>query len=68
MKNQFRLKHAVRLLKEQNTTLTLDAIGKESGFASNSNFYQCFKEEYGLTPAHWIRVNATTAEIDAEGN
>lgn len=64
MKNQYRLRHAVDLMKHHNETYTLDAIGKDSGFASNSNFYQCFKEEYGVTPAQWLKLNENVGDSE----
>ena len=50
--NDYRIKEAKRLLKEQNK-FTLENVGFESGFSSKSNFYATFKKKVGQTPAQY---------------
>ncbi len=55
LKSELRIKHAVNLLeKGSNSKLTIEAIGKQSGFKTRSNFYATFKEETGFTPSEYI--------------
>ena len=55
LKSELRIQHAVELLKKgSNSVLTIEAIGKQSGFKTRSNFYAAFKEETGLTPTEYI--------------
>ena len=46
-----RLKHAARLIREGNHTLT--EIGYMCGFNSTSYFYRCFKAQYGVQPGNY---------------
>ena len=59
LKSELRIKHAINLLeKGSNSKLTIEAIGKKSGFKTRSNFYSTFKEEIGFTPSEYIeRLN-----------
>ena len=50
--NTYRIEEAEQLLQE-NDHLTLEAIGAECGFKSNSSFYTAFKKEKGITPAQY---------------
>ena len=50
--NTYRIEHAKKLLEERDH-LTLEAIGSECGFKSNSAFYSAFKANTGLTPAQF---------------
>lgn len=52
--NEYRIKAAEKLLGLKNH-LTLEAIGQECGFKSNSTFYSAFKKIKGLTPAKFKR-------------
>jgi AraC-like DNA-binding protein len=55
IKTQLRVAHAKELLqKGASTELSIDGIGRESGFASRSNFYSAFKAETGLTPNEFL--------------
>ena len=46
-----RLKHAARLIREGNHSLT--EIGYMCGFNSTSYFYRCFKAQYGVQPGNY---------------
>ena len=48
--NEYRIS-AVENMLTSNNDLTLEAIGKECGFRSNSTFYTAFKKIKGMTPA-----------------
>lgn len=53
-RNRLRVEFAKGLLAgEHGRTLTIDAIGKESGFSGKMNFYNAFKKETGLTPKQY---------------
>ncbi len=52
--NEFRVNEVCEMLKNnENTNLTLDAIGELCGFKSKSTFYQSFKEVTGKTPSQY---------------
>lgn len=48
--NEYRVE-AVEKMLVSNQNFTLEAIGKECGFKSNSTFYSAFKKIKGITPA-----------------
>ncbi|GMN10664.1 hypothetical protein MTsPCn9_23610 [Croceitalea sp. MTPC9] len=52
--NEYRIEAAEKMLWS-NQHLTLEAIGQECGFKSNSTFYSAFKKIKGLTPAKFKR-------------
>ena len=52
--NKYRVKHACKLLiDQQKQNLTLEAIAKECGFGSRSNFNRAFKKHIGQTPTKY---------------
>lgn len=56
--NQFRVTEArTSLLLPENQGLTLDAIGKASGFGSERSFYRVFKQFEGVTPRQFKLKN-----------
>lgn len=56
LRTQMRIAHAKELLQNGKANeLSIDGIGKESGFASRSNFYSAFKTETGLTPNEFLQ-------------
>jgi len=58
MKNKLRIEYALELLeKKEARNISMEGIGQQAGFASNSNFYTCFKEVTGLTPNQWLKQN-----------
>ncbi len=55
LRAQLRVEHAKRLLKKGLTgTITIDAIGVDSGFKSRSTYYDAFKAETGMTPSQYL--------------
>ena len=48
--NSYRIKVATKLIT-QSHNLTIEGIGKDSGFKSKATFYKAFKAETGVTPA-----------------
>lgn len=50
--NSYRIQ-AAEIMLESNDILTLEAIGNECGFRSNSSFYAAFKKIKGITPAQY---------------
>ena len=55
LKSELRIQHALELLEiGSNSILTIEAIGKQSGFKTRSNFYAAFKEKTGFTPSEYI--------------
>lgn len=53
--NAYRVAAAEEMLKEHHQ-YTLEAIGHECGFKSNSSFYAAFKECKGMTPARYKKA------------
>lgn len=51
--NSLRVERSKKLLLE-NKNFTIEAIAKESGFNSKSNFNRVFKLETNLTPSEWL--------------
>jgi AraC-like DNA-binding protein len=55
LRTQLRIQYAVKLLDSgQADELSMDGIGKKSGFSTRSNFYNAFKTETGLTPSEYL--------------
>jgi AraC-like DNA-binding protein len=55
LRTQLRIKYAIKLLNSgQSDELSMDGIGKKSGFSTRSNFYNAFKTETGLTPSEYV--------------
>lgn len=55
-RNKLRIKHAKEQIDAgQNKSITLEALAIESGFASQSTFIKCFKNDYGCTPSEYIK-------------
>jgi AraC-like DNA-binding protein len=55
LRAQLRVEHAKELLKKGLTgTITIDAIGVDSGFKSRSTYYEAFKAETGMTPHQYL--------------
>lgn len=53
--NSYRIASAKKML-ESNDLLTLEAIGNECGFRSNSTFYAAFKKINGVTPSQYKKT------------
>lgn len=54
-KNKKRIEHAIELLSKGSAKkLTIEGIGKSSGFPSRSSFYAIFKAETGQTPIQYL--------------
>ncbi len=55
LRTQLRIKYATNLLDAgQADELSMDGIGKKSGFSTRSNFYNAFKTETGMTPSEYL--------------
>ena len=55
LKSELRVKHAIGLLEQGlNSTLTIEAIGEQSGFKTRANFYSAFKKFTGYTPTEFL--------------
>lgn len=58
LRMNYRIEHAKKLLASANlSVVTLESIGKESGFASKSGFYNTFKAEVGCSPGEYAEKN-----------
>lgn len=56
LKTKLRIAHAIELLESgTNSIVTIEAIGKQSGFKTRSNFYSAFKKEIGITPSEYVQ-------------
>lgn len=54
LRMDFRIEHAKRLLESSDLSIiTMEGIGKESGFASKSAFYGSFRSEVGCSPGEY---------------
>jgi len=55
LRTQLRIQYAAKLLDSgQADELSMDGIGKKSGFSTRSNFYNAFKTETGMTPSEYL--------------
>jgi AraC-like DNA-binding protein len=55
IKNELRVKYAIELLNSNMANnISMEGIGRQAGFASNSNFYTSFKVVSGVTPNQWL--------------
>jgi len=55
LRTQLRIQYASKLLDSgQADDLSMDGIGKKSGFSTRSNFYNAFKTETGMTPSEYL--------------
>ena len=55
LRTQLRIQYASKLLDSgQAEELSMDEIGKKSGFSTRSNFYNAFKTETGMTPSEYL--------------
>jgi len=54
-KNKLRIEYAKTMILEGNSSkMSMEGIGKSSGFAYRSTFYAIFKKETGLTPMEYF--------------
>lgn len=54
--NEYRIRAVEKELLREDQVLTLEAIGNECGFRSNSSFYAAFKKMKGMTPAQFRKA------------
>lgn len=65
MRTGYRIEHAKQLLAEADLRkVTLDSVGRESGFASTSAFYHTFKAEVGCSPGEFAQANNHSSGSD----
>ena len=58
LRTQFRVEHAKNLLTESDLhAITIDAVGRNSGFASKTSFYTIFKSELGISPGEYAQLH-----------
>ncbi|MFN5641052.1 MAG: helix-turn-helix domain-containing protein [Sphingobacteriales bacterium] len=56
LKNRLRVEFAMNLLKENEiSTLSIEGIAQNSGFATRSSFYSAFKNITGTTPTEYLQ-------------
>jgi AraC-like DNA-binding protein len=56
LKNEMRVNFTIDLLQTKALdNMSIDGIGKISGFASPSNFFSTFKKITGVTPNQWMQ-------------
>lgn len=54
--NSYRVEYAKKLLSSNKSkVVNIEIIGNESGFKSNSSFYNSFKKKYGKTPLQFVK-------------
>jgi AraC-like DNA-binding protein len=62
LRTAYRIEYAKRLLEKSDLRkITLDAVGQQSGFATNSGFYKTFKAEVGCAPGTYAEKHNSTA-------
>lgn len=55
LKNKLRVEYSISLLEQNKTsTLSIEGIAQNSGFATRSTFYSAFKKITGTTPTEYI--------------
>lgn len=54
--NEYRVRAVEQELQKEDHQLTLEAIGNECGFRSNSSFYNAFKKIKGMTPSQFRKA------------
>lgn len=65
LRTKFRIEYAKQLLKESDLQkVTLDSVGRDSGFASKSGFYKTFKDEVGCSPGEYADENNVFISVD----
>ncbi len=52
--NEYRIREAIDIMKNDTSNLTIDAISDHVGFHSRSSFYSCFKKYTEKTPIEYI--------------
>jgi AraC-like DNA-binding protein len=57
-RNKLRIEHAIKLFRVGvHKNVSIEGIAQTSGFKSKTIFYKIFKDEYGVTPTDWIKMN-----------
>ncbi len=51
--NEYRIRDAENMLKEESMPLKIEALGEAVGFTSKSSFNACFKKYTGMTPSEY---------------
>ena len=63
LRTAYRIEYSKQLLaKTDLQKITLDAVGQQSGFASNSGFYNTFKAEVGCSPGAYAEKHNSKAK------
>ena len=58
LRTEYRIRHAKKLLGEIDLRITtLEAVGRQCGFATHSSFYKTFKSEVGCSPGEFVEKN-----------
>lgn len=61
LKNQLRVEHSITLLKQNEaSSLSIEGIAQNSGFATRSSFYTAFKKVTGTTPTEYLNHDLTS--------
>lgn len=64
LRTAYRIEYSKQLLANTNLQkITLDAVGQQSGFASNSGFYNTFKAEVGCSPGAYAEKHNSTGSV-----
>lgn len=54
--NEYRIREAIDIMKNDTSNLTIEAISDNVGFHSRSSFYSCFKKFTGKTPVEYLSM------------
>jgi AraC-like DNA-binding protein len=60
--NKYRINEVARTLEKEQPLYTIEALGKNVGFNSNSSFYSAFRKEKGCTPREYLKKHAVLSE------
>lgn len=62
--NEYRIEHSKQLMQRAGNQLTLEAIGRESGFGNRNSFTNAFKKYTGYTPSEFLQSLAERGGVD----
>lgn len=65
--NEYRVAHFMELYRQHGSTLTLEAIARQSGFSNRRTFYNAFQRIHGQPPGSFLQQQTDTRSPDDAG-